>query len=180
LKEVKFENYTKMIDKKAWEVARKTGVDFEELQAYGALIYCNILEKYDVSKSSFSTILYLGLNRLYEYAYYDKDGNYTAKTNNGKSVIQFSPLTELAEKSIQSMEVSPTMKDLLELAKEKLEDDSYRLIEWLVNRTWEFQGRIKPCITMAMRQFGWDRKYSKAVWEKCRAFWNESGWKLYC
>lgn len=180
MKEVKFENYIKMIDKKAWEVARKTGVDFEELQAYGALIYCNILEKYDVSKSSFSTIFYLALNRLYEYAYYDKDGNYTAKTNQGKSVIQFSPLTELAEKSIEAMEISPTMKDLLDLAKEKLEGDSYKLIEWLVGRTWEFKGKIKPCITMVMRNFNWDRKYAEVVWNDCKDFWNEIGWTLYC
>lgn len=180
MKEVKFENYIKMIDKKAWEVSRKTGVDFEELQGYGALIYCYVLKKYDVSKSSFSTILYLALNRLYEYACYDRDGNYTAKTNQGKSVIQFSPLTEFAEKSIEAMEISPTMKDLLDLAKEKLGGDSYKLIEWLVGRTWEFQGKKKPCISMVMRNFHWDRKRAELVWNECKSFWNNFGWKIYC
>lgn len=168
MKDTKFENYKKMIDKKAWEVSKKTGVDFEELRAQGAFIYCYVLNRYDPSKSSFSTILYLSLNRLYEYSYYFRDRK-RDKT-----------LSETVEKSIKSLEISPSIKDLLALAKEKLEDDSYRLIEWLVNRTWEFQGRIKPCVAMVMRQFGWDREYSKAVWEKCRVFWNESGWALYC
>lgn len=157
-----------MINKKAWEVSKKTGVDFEELQAQGALIYCKTLEKYDVGKSSFSTILYLSLNQLYEYSYYYRDRK-RDKT-----------LTEKVEKSIEEMEINPSLKDFLELAKEKLTGDSYRLIEWLVNRTWEFQGRIKPCITMAMRNFGWDREYAKAVWSDCKNFWNESGWTLYC
>ena len=55
MKEIKFENYIKMIDKKAWEVSKKTGVDFEELRAQGAFIYCYVLNRYDPSKSSFST-----------------------------------------------------------------------------------------------------------------------------
>ena len=168
MKEIKFENYVKMIEKKAWEVSKKTGVDFEELRAQGALIYCKTLENYDVGKSSFSTILYLSLNQLYEYSYYYRDRN------------RDDTLSELAEKTIESINPSPSIKDLLELAKEKLEGDSYRLIEWLVNRTWEFQGRIKPCLAMVMRNFGWDREYSKVVWENCKNFWNEIGWTIYC
>ena len=167
MKEVKFENYIKMIDKKAWEVSRKTGVDFEELQAYGALIYCNILEKYDVSKSSFSTIFYLGLNRLYEYAYYDRDRN------------RDETLSELAEKSIEARKEMPTMMDLLQLAKVELNNDAYKLIEWLVGRTWEFKGKVKPCLTMVMQQFGWNRKYAEVVWNDCKTFWNNSGKYIY-
>lgn len=167
MKEIKFENYIKMIDKKAWEVSKKTGVDFEELQAYGALIYCYILEKYDVSKSSFSTILHIGLNRLYEYAYYDRDRN------------RDDTLTELAEKTIEARKEMPTMMDLLQIAKVELNNDAYKLIEWLVGRTWEFKGKVKPCITMAMRQFGWKRKYAEVVWNDCKSFWNEIGCTLY-
>lgn len=180
MKEIKFENYKKMIDKKAWEVSKKTGVDFEELQAQGALIYCKTLEYYDISKSSFSTILYLSLNQLYEYAYYSRDGNYLAKRNKGKRAAQVDALTELVEKTIESINPSPSIKELLELAKERLEGDSYRLIEWLVNRTWEFQGRLKPCLSMVMKNFGWDREYSKVVWDECKNFWNDVGWTLYC
>ena len=166
--EITFEKFSKMIDKKAWEVSKKTGVDFEELQAQGALIYCKTLKDYDISKSSFSTILYLSLNQLYEYSYYYRDRK-RDKT-----------LTEKVEKAIESYNANPSLKDFLKFAKEKLSGDSYRLIEWLVNRTWEFQGRIKPCLAMAMRHFGWDREYSKKIWEDCRRFWNESGCSLYC
>ena len=107
MKEITFERFTKMIDKKAWEVSKKTGVDFEELQAQGALIYCKTLENYDIGKSSFSTILYISLNQLYEYAYYFRDRK-RDKT-----------LTEKVEKSIKALEVNPTLKDFLTLAKDK-------------------------------------------------------------
>lgn len=168
MKEITFEKYTSMINKKAWEVSKKTGVDFEELQAQGALIYCKTLENYDVSKASFSTILYLSLNGLYEYAYYFRDRR-RDKT-----------LTEVAEKRIKAMNVNPSLIDILEMAKEKLSEDSYKLIEWILNRTWDFKGRLKPCVTMAMRYFGWDREYTKKVWAECKNFWNDDIWTIYC
>ena len=171
--EITFERFAKMIDKKAWEVSKKTGVDFEELKAQGALIYCKTLENYDVGKSSFSTILYISLNQLYEYALYYKGGNKTNKKG-------YADLSEEVEKSIEAYAVNPSLKDFLELAKEKLGEDSYKLIEWLVNRTWEFHGRVKPCLAMAMRNFGWNREYCKAIWDECKSFWNESGWAFYC
>ena len=168
MNEITFEKFTKMIDKKAWEVSKKTGVDFEELQAQGALIYLYALDKYDISKASFSTFLCLALNRLYEYAYYYRDRN------------RDGTLTEKVEKRIEAIEINPSLKDFLELAKEKLTGDAYKLIDWLVTRSWDFQGRIKPCVAMAMRNFGWDRAYCQSVWNECKEFWNESGWTIYC
>ena len=173
MSEISFEKFSKMIDKKAWEVSKRTGVEFEELQAQGALIYCKILEKYDISKSSFSTILYIALNGLYEYTYYYKGGN---KTN--KKGYKF--LSEKVEKSIEAVEINPSLKDLLELAEEKLNEDSYKLMEWILNRSWEFQGKLKPCITMVMSHFGWNRDYSKKIWGECKSFWNNFAWSLYC
>ena len=173
MKEITFERFTKMIDKKAWEVSKKTGIDFEELQAQGALIYCKTLENYDVSKSSFSTILYIALNGLYEYAIYYKGGNKKHKKG-------YAELSEKVEKSLVSMNASPSISDLLSLAKEKLSEDSYKLIEWMINRSWEFQGRLKPCMTMVMKKFNWDRNYSKVVWNECKDFWNTCGWTIYC
>lgn len=168
MKEVAFEKFTKMINKKAWEVSKKTGVDFEELQAQGALIYCKTLEKYDVGKASFSTILCLSLNQLYEFSYYYRDRN------------RDDTLGEVAEKSIEAIENSPSIQDLLEVAKDNLSRDAYKLIEWIIGRSWEFQGRLKPCLAMVMRNFGWDREYSKAVWNDCKNFWNDIGWTIYC
>ena len=173
MKEITFERFEKMISQKAWEVSKKTGVDFEELKAQGALIYCKILESYDISKSSFSTILYIALNGLYEYTYYYKGGN--KKNKKGYAI-----LSEKVEKSIMAMEVNPSLIDILTLAKEKLSEDSYKLIEWILNRSWEFQGKLKPCITMVMNQFGWNRNYSKVVWAECKDFWNNYGWAIYC
>ena len=170
MKEISFEKFTKMIDKKAWEVSKKTGVDFEELQAQGALIYLYALNKYDVSKASFSTFLGLALNRLYEFAYYFRDRN------------RDNTLTEITENALESRENNPTLIDLLEIAKETLTDDAYKLIDWILNRTWEtwgFQGRNKPCLTMVMRNFGWNRDYSKIVWNECKVWWNNVGKTIY-
>ena len=105
---------------------------------------------------------------MYEYAYYYRD-----RKRDGT-------LTEKVEKGIEACKVNPSLVEFLELAKEKLTEDSYKLIEWLVNRSWEFQGRIKPCLSMAMNNFGWSRNYCKVVWAECKNFWNESGWAIYC
>lgn len=173
MKEIAFEKFTNMINQKAWEVSKKTGVDFEELKAQGALIYCKVLEDYDVSKASFSTILYIALNGLYEYSYYYKG-------ENKKNKKGYKSLSETVEKSIEAAKINPSLMDILNLAKEKLSEDSYKLIEWIVNRTWEFQGKLKPCITMVMNHFGWNREYSKKVWAECKTFWNDCGWAIYC
>lgn len=168
MKEIKFENYKNMIDKRAWEVSKRTGVDFEELQAQGAFIYCYVLKRYDSTKSSFATILYLSLGRLNEYAYYFKDRN------------RDGDLDEKVESLIEAKMELPAIKDILELAKERLQADSYRLFDWLLNRDWEFQGKKKPCVSMAVKKFGWNRDYAKVVWNDCKSFWNDYGWKLYC
>lgn len=164
----KFEKYVKMIDKKAWEVSKKTGVDFEELQAQGALIYCYCLEKHDPTKASFSTILYLALNGLYQYTYYYNDR------------YRNEDLSETVEAAIESKAESLNVKELLAVAKEKLNGDAYKCFEWIIGKTWDFQGKLKPCIAMVMRNFGWNRDYSKVVWNECKNFWNNCGWALYC
>jgi len=166
-KETSFEKFTNMIDKKAWEVSKSTGVEFEELQAQGALIYLYCLNKFDVSKASFSTFLCLSLNRLYEFAYYFRDRN------------RDDTLSEIAENSLESRKNNPTLKEVLEAAKETLTEDGYRLIDWILNRSWDFQGKNKPCLAMAMRNFGWNRDYSKSVWNECKIWWNKVGKTLY-
>ena len=54
-----FEKYVDLIRNRAWEYHEKTGVDYEELESQGFLIYCECLERYDISKSGFSTYLYI-------------------------------------------------------------------------------------------------------------------------
>ena len=168
MKEVKFEKYIKMIDKKAWEVSKKTGVDFEELQAQGALIYCFCLEKYDSTKANFSTILYLALNGLSQYTYYYNDR------------YRNEDLNETVEDTIEAKSDSVSARELLQVAKDELSRDAYRCLEWIIGRTWDFHGRLKPTLTMVISQFGWKRKYVEMVWNDCKSFWNRTGWALYC
>ncbi len=167
--EIKFEKYAKMIEKKSWEVHMKTGVDVDELKAQCALIYVNTLDNYDPSKSSFSTIFYLSLNQLWEYAYYFRDRNRDGSLN-------------LRKKDIGVMIKDydpPKLKDFLDYAKTELSEGAYRIMEFIVRRSWDFKCRIKPTVSMIMREFGLTRATADTLWNECSDFWNKDGVAFY-
>lgn len=165
MEKIKFENYQMMINKRAWEVAKNTGLEFEDLQAYGTLIYLYCLERYDPSKGKFSGILWLALGRLYEYAEQFK----------GRTEAMSEPLEYSIEARLESVKPS----ELLELAKEELERDAYDLLEWIIGRSWERVGRRKPTLGLVGKRFGWGEHKTKRIWNECKEFWNSKGWQIY-
>ena len=166
--EIKFEKYAKMIEKKSWEVHRKTGVDVDELKAQCALIYVNTLDNYDPSKSSFSTIFYLSLNQLWEYAYYFRDRNRDGAFINDE------------ERKFESFPYdNPKLTDFLEYAKTELSEGAYKIMEFIVRRSWDFKCRIKPTVSMIMREFGLTRTTADTLWNECSDFWNKDGVAFY-
>jgi hypothetical protein len=56
------------IRKRAWQVARATGIDFEELEAQANLIFCEACESYRPTKGTFATHLRHQLMRLYHFS----------------------------------------------------------------------------------------------------------------
>jgi len=176
-----FEKYADLIRKRAHEYSEKTGVDYKELESQGFLIYCECLQKFDISKSSFCTYLYIQLNRLGDYAktYIRQQGvliqDYYCNSNLDYSINKKNNY----EQMIVARQISPTVFNLLNEAKQILSDNAYNLMEWIVSRVWERKNKRKPTIQMAMRYFNLSKQAVEKMWEECGNFWNRKGFALY-
>lgn len=169
-KNTMFEKYCKMIQKKAWEVSKKTGVDYKELEAQGYYLYCEALETWDCTKSSFSTHLYYNLLQLDSYI--EKDIGYSR----GRKTEE---LNEVLENQLETPEEQTSLKNILELAKKILTSKSYNIIEWILNRVWESESVHKPTISACCRYFNLTRKEVEISWNEIKNFWNNEGIYLY-
>ncbi len=56
--------HRKTIQKMAWKFSRKTGIEFDEMEAEGNLIFMEAVQTWKAEKSSFNTWLTIQLNRL--------------------------------------------------------------------------------------------------------------------
>lgn len=59
--QIDYEDYQRLITSRALVWSKRTGWDFQELMSEGNLIYVRIIQKFDPTKSCFSTFLYNGL-----------------------------------------------------------------------------------------------------------------------
>lgn len=160
-----FEQYVNLIRKSAHFYANKWNIDYEEVESQGFLIYCQCLENYDVTQSKFSTHLSWELKRLNDFCktYLRQRGNliedyFAQPTENDLSVVDIIP----------AYDENPTLTDLLKEAVKNLSHEAYLMFEWILGRTWETKGKLKPSITLAMNTFHYTR-------EQTTKFWNEIG-----
>ena len=185
-----FNKYVNLIKNRAWQCFKKTNIDYEDLEAQGFLIYCECLQKYDVSKSNFCTYLYIQLNKLYDFAKTVKrqKGLLINDFENNKlgslSIYNEIAITQndnvkLKENIIISPNETISQEKLLEFGKEQLSDFAYRILEWLISRIWEGRYKKTPTIKMASIYFNQSIDIISKYWEECKNFWNNSGKLLY-
>lgn len=62
-----FIKYQPMIRKAAWKASKLWGIEYQDMEAQGYLIYTETLERYNSDKSKFSTFLYSRLRTLNDY-----------------------------------------------------------------------------------------------------------------
>lgn len=163
-----FEKYVKLIQKRAWEYAQKTGYDYDELEAQGYLIYCECLEKFDITKSSFSTYLYIQLNRLNDYIV----------INNRQSCKSYN-LNEYEEQLLESKYETVNIRELLESSKQYLTIEAQNVLEWLISRSWERKGVRTPSINRIIEEFNISKNRAEALWNECKNYWQEVGYYIY-
>lgn len=159
-----FDKYVNMIRKRSHEYAYKYNMDYEDVEAQGFLIYCECLDTFDVTKSSFQTHLYTELGRLDHYCYsvskhrehrvwkYDEEGENVS-------------LDDVSDNNL------PSLGDILETAIYSLSDLSYKVLEWMLKRTWEHEGRNKPTIKDACSFFKVSYSKMKNVWDEIGNFY---------
>jgi len=165
-----FEKYVNLIRDVAWKTAKKYNLDYDDMESQGYFIYVMALESYDVTKSSFSTYLYIQLQgRLNDYALK------TRKINEKEDGVVYE--LDEDEYKLDPLLLSCESKNydlqnkFIRLAKKKLDADSYKVFEFLIGFEWMKDRRKKPTITDVMRKFKVNRNYASVLWNNCRNFW---------
>lgn len=172
-----FDKYANLIRKRAHEYSTKYGIDYDEMESQGFLIYCECLEKYDISKAKFCTYLYIRLNRLGDYAK-------TYRRQQGVLIQDYySNLNEEKEKDyeqeLQARDMLPAVKDFLLEAKQTLSRNAYLLLEWMIGRKWEGKNKPTPTVAMAVKYFNVSKQAIERAWEEIGTFWNSQGSAFY-
>lgn len=171
-----FEKYANLIRKRAHEYSSKYGVDYEELEAQGFLIYCECLQKYDFTKAKFTTYLYIQLNRLGDFVKTYKRQQGVMMEDYFANIV---PEGKTYEETLEAKASSPAVEDFLKEAKEILSENAYALLTWIVGREWEGKNKRTPTISMAVKYFNTTKQAIEKTWEECRIFWNVQGFAFY-
>ena len=165
-----FDKYVRLIRKTAGDYAKVYKLPYEDVEAQAFLIYCETLEKYDVSKGvQFITYLYLCLKSLGDYC----KAELKRKGSEGVSVFD----VEVDEKT-ENLQV----KDFLAVASKMLSIEAYDVLQWLVSFEWNDENNVyscKPTIARVMKKFHYSRQKSIRLWNEIKAFWNSDGYALY-
>lgn len=165
-----FDKYVRLIRKTAGDYARCYKLPYEDVEAQAFLIYCETLERYDVSSGvQFITFLYVRLKSLGDYCKAEIRKN----DREGISVYD----VEIDERP-ENLKI----KDFLAAAREMLSIEAYDVLRWLVSFEWNDENRVyscKPTVARVMRKFHYSRQKSVKVWNEIRTFWNGDGFALY-
>lgn len=170
MKQGQFEQYVNLIRKSAHFYANKYNIEYEELEAQGFLIYCQCLENYDVSQSKFSTHLSWELKRLNDFCktYLRQQG--MLMEDEFKSYC--ADESEFVYEKIPAKYEHISLAEILEIGFNQLSKDAYSILEWILGRSWETKGKLKPSITLAMNTFHLSREQAISLWNEIGNFYH--------
>lgn len=167
------DRYVRMIRKRAHEYSDRYGVEYEDVEAQGYLIYCECLDSFDITKSSFSTHLYTELGKLDHYCYsVSKHGRHrhVELDENGD------------DRSLDTVAytASPTIEDIEECAEGVLSESAHRVLGWMLEREWERDGRRKPTISDACSFFQMSYGRMRRLWDEIGEFYRNELASVMC
>lgn len=159
-----FKKYQKLIQKRAWQYYRyyKGEVEYNEIEAQGYLIYCESVEKYDITKSNFSTYLWWELGNLDSYC----KTLYRRKQKN----VNAEDVKEIQYSEIKSFDI----QDLTEYLSEK----AIKVVKWILSGEWEDFHKTKPTIKMACEKFGCSYPTMKKTWDEIENIWKKFNFNI--
>lgn len=169
-----FNKYVDLIRSISWKIAKRYGAEYDDVEAQGFLIYCTLMESYDMSKASFSTYLYIQLwGRLKDYA-----GKMKSVADREGGVLMVQDDDEWVEDSfltsVESRDYDLNNDELFRRAKNDLDNDSFKVFEYVASFEWRKAGRAMPTVTSVMRKFNVSRERAGVLWGRCRDFWLKS------
>lgn len=157
-----FEKYVNCVRKSAHYYADKYRMDYEDLEAEGFKIYLEALESYQPEKSSFITHLTWELKRLNYYCV--KEKSYSQPLQSIEDCKQ-------VERISDSRMDNPTLEDILDFARKSLSRTAYRILDWILGRSWERKNVLKPTINLAVHNFGMKREQVIPYWNEIKSFY---------
>lgn len=157
-----FEKYVNCVRKSAHHYADKYRMDYEDLEAEGFKIYLEALESYQPEKSSFITHLTWELKRLNYYCI--KEKSYSQPLQSIEDCKQ-------VERISDSRMDNPTLEDILDFARKSLSRTAYRILDWILSRSWERKNVLKPTINLAVQNFGMKREQVIPYWNEIKSFY---------
>lgn len=157
-----FEKYVNCIRKSAHYYADKYRMDYEDLEAEGFKIYLEALESYQLEKSSFITHLTWELKRLNYYCV--KEKSYSQPLQSIEDCKQAERIPDLRTDN-------PTLEDILDSARKSLSITAYRILDWILGRSWERKNVLKPTINLAVQNFGMKREQVIPYWNEIKSFY---------
>lgn len=170
MKHGQFEQYVNMIRKSANFYAKKWNIDYDEVEAQGFLIYCQCLKDFDISKSSFSTYLSWELKRLNDFCKtYLRQRGLLIEDNFKAYDPELTPTDNIPARC-----ENITLCEILEYSKEYLSNKAYNLLDWILGRTWEQKGRLKPSISLVMNIFHYSREQATNLWNEVGEFYRKN------
>lgn len=165
-----FDKYVRLIRNTAGDYARLYKLPYEDVEAQAFLIYCETLEKYDVSRGvQFITYLYLRLKSLGDYCKSE------IRKNTAESVSIYDMEVDERTENLQ-------VKDFLAIASKMLSIEAYAVLQWLVSFEWNDDNKVyscKPTVARVMKKFHYSRQKSIRLWNEIKMFWNSDGYALY-
>lgn len=157
-----FEKYVNCVRKSAHYYADKYRMDYEDLEAEGFKIYLEALESYQPEKSSFITHLTWELKRLNYYCI--KEKSYSQPLQSIEDCKQ-------VERISDSRMDNPTLEYILDFARKSLSRTAYRILDWILSRSWERKNVLKPTINLAVQNFGMKREQVIPYWNEIKSFY---------
>jgi len=181
-KRVELGDYIGLIKSRAYYYYRCYGVDYDDVEAQGYLIYCLALKDFMKKKASFSTYLFIRLSGgLRDYCRIK-----TKKERLDQSLEGFIDKIKQRDDADEKLSVilkareGNDAKHFLEFAKCYLSSNSYFVLKWLLhNQLLEFRNRCYPSLSAISKVINIPLEKLTDYWQEIGNFWNHHGAAYY-
>lgn len=181
---IKLDGYVNMVRKLAHYYANYYGMEYDELEGQGFLIYTLALQAHNPAKASFSTFLYTNLKgRLADFCKQQIARTWRNQAADMVMVNQAGGFLENENAPTTAIELLEERKDyprekFLEYASDYLSPIAKTLLVWCLDKEHP-EMRKKPSYTAAIKELNYPKERVKSAWEELKVFWQNAGSSFY-
>jgi len=188
-----FKQFLPMIEKATWYYSKKYHLDRAEIEGQSFLIFCEALETWDKTISTFSTYLTNELQRLEHYCKKEYRNKYKDvlrvkechKKGYGKNVYldRYEYIDQYEKTNLFSYDIFDKVITKMDY-EISLSDDAKIIVEYILSREWEdVEINWKPRFSFIQKKYvseGWTQNRIKMAWQEIREWWQGSNKDQFC